>query len=133
MAQIGRSNVRKQFLPEIDSGIVDLFDGPLGPAAEVNRFAATIVFSRFPSDPPSAFQPMQQTDQCRFFDIEATGDLSLGKWRFGPIQVQKGAPFGLAESERFKPLIELEPPSPGDAMEERTKTFGLGLHKSLAC
>ena len=121
--QLRWRNVREQFLAEIDSSSVDLFDRDLGAFTEVNRFATAIVRGGFSRDPTGSFQPMQQTDKGRFFDAEMRGNLGLGQITLGSIKMKEGPPFRLAEAEGFKSLIQLQAPGASYAVEQWAELF----------
>ena len=123
MVQLRWRDVREQFLAEIDSSGVDLFDRALGAFTEVNGFATSIVWRGFPRDPTGSFQPMQQTDKGRFFDAEMRGNLGLGQITLGSIKMKEGPPFRLAEAEGFKSLIQLQAPGASYAMEQWAELF----------
>src|SRR3954471_140479 len=129
MTQFGGRNLRQQLFPQIDSGIIDLFDRVLRATSKMNGLTSAVFGRWFSRDPAGALEPAKEVHQGRLLDPEMKRDLRLGQGRLRSRQVEQGAPFGLTQPQWFKPLIELLAPGASDAVEERSEVVMLAKRR----
>jgi len=110
-------------MTKFERGVADPFNNALGARRQMNGLAATIVGRILARDPALVFQPMQQRNKRRLFNSKMGSDLSLGQGARRDGQVHQGAPFRLTQTHRFEAFIQLQAPSPGGSVQERTENI----------